>query len=207
MIINFFKQVFNGKSIYRILFNWQVEKNCQNLQGKCLDLAGGANPSYHRYWTFASNAELKKTDMDVDLNNDLPFENDSMDNIFLFNAIYIIKDPEKLMLEINRVLKNDGNLFIASPFIFNEAPEPDDYLRFTSQGLDRLLKRAGFNNFQIISIGERFTAGIHLWHSFFFFNFIRLIAFSFALLFDKFIPVKIKKLHPCPMGYFIIAKK
>ncbi len=43
--------------------------------------------------------------------------------------------------------------------------------------------------------------------SFFIFNFIRLIIFTKALLFDKLIPKKIKKTHPCPLGYFVIAKK
>jgi SAM-dependent methyltransferase len=210
-IFDFIKQVFQGKSIYRILFNWQVQKYCQNLNGKCLDLAGGKNPSYYRYWSFDNSAELIKTDLNgelkVDLNNNLDFEDNSIDNILFFNAIYIIKEPEKLMKEINRILKKDGKLFIASPFIFNEAKEPDDFRRLTSQGLEKLLKESGFSDFEIIPFGERFTAGIHLWHSFFLFNFIRLIIFTKAILFDKLIPKKIKKLHPCPLGYFVIAKK
>ena len=208
---DFIKQVFQGKSIYRILFNWQVQKHCQNLTGKCLDLAGGKNPSYYRYWSFNNNSELIKTDLDgefkVDLNKELPFNDNSIDNIFFFNAIYIIKEPEKLLKEINRILKKDGKLFIASPFIFNEAEEPDDFRRYTSQGLEELLWKANFSDFEIIPFGERFTAGIHLWHSFFIFNFIRLIAFTKAMLFDKLIPKKIKRLHPCPLGYFVIVKK
>ena len=210
-IFDFIKQVFGGKSIYRILFNWQIQEHCQNLTGKCFDLAGGKDPSYHRYWSFEDNAELIKTDLDgdfkVDLNNDLPFNDNSIDNIFFFNAIYIIKDPEKLIKEINRILKKDGKLFIASPFIFNEAEEPNDFRRFTSQGLEDLLWKGSFSSFEIISFGERFTAGIHLWHSFFIFNFIRLIAFSKAMLFDRLVPKKIKRLHPCPLGYFVIVKK
>ena len=210
-IFDFIKQVFQGKSIYRILFNWQVQKHCQNLNGKCLDLAGGKNPSYYKYWSFDNSAELIKTDLNgelkVDLNNNLDFEDNSVNNILFFNAIYIIKEPEKLIKEINRILKKDGKLFIASPFIFNEAKEPDDFRRLTSQGLEKLLKESGFSNFEIISFGERFTAGIHLWHSFFLFNFIRLIIFTKALLSDKLIPKKIKKLYPCPLGYFVIAKK
>jgi len=204
---DFIKQVFQGKSIYRILFNWKVQEYCQNLNGKCLDLAGGKDPSYHKYWSFNDDAKLIKTDLEVDLNKDLPFEDNSIDNILFFNAIYIIKYPVKLMKEINRILKKDGKLFISSPFISNEAKEPDDYQRFTSQGLERLLKKSNFNNFEIVPFGERFTAGVYLWHSFFIFNFIRLIVFAKALLLDKLIPKKIKKLHPCPILYFVIVKK
>jgi len=214
-IFNFIKQVFQGKSISRILFNWQIKRHCQNLTGKCLDLASGKEPSYYQYWSLAQGAELTRTDYDnnksqdlkVDLNESLPFEDNSFDNIFLFNAIYIVKEPEKLVKEIYRVLKKDGQLFLNSPFIFNQAPEPDDFRRFTSQGLEDLLKKGSFSDFEVISYGERFTAGVYLWHSFFIFNFIRLIAFTKALLLDKFIPKRIKKLHPCPLGYFVIAKK
>lgn len=211
---NFIKQVFQGKSIARILFNWQVKEHCKNLKGTCIDLACGDNPSYYKYWGI-DNAKIIKTDYDqsknpdkvVDLNGSFPFEDNSADNIFLFNAIYIIKEPDRLIGEINRVLKPGGKLFLNSPFIFNEAREPDDFRRFTSQGLEKLLKENGFSNFEIIPYGERFTAGVHLWHSVFLFNFIRLIAFTKALLFDKFIPKKVKKLHPCPLGYFVVVEK
>jgi len=213
-IFDFIKQVFQNKSIARILFNRQVKEHCHNLNGKCLDLACGDNPSYYKYWGI-KNDNIIKTDYDqsknpdkiVDLNESLPFEDNSIDNIFLFNAIYIIKEPEKLMKEIKRVLRIGGKLFLNSPFIFNEAREPDDFRRLTSQGLEKLLKESGFSDFEIITFGERFTAGIHLWHSFFLFNFIRLIIFTKAMLLDKLIPRKIKKMHPCPLGYFVIAKK
>ncbi|MFC1701027.1 methyltransferase domain-containing protein [Patescibacteria group bacterium] len=213
--LDFIKQVFHSKSIYRILFNWQVQEHCNNLTGICLDLAGGGNPSYYNYWFLNKSSKLvrtdfnldKKPDMAVNLNQVLPFENNSMDNIFLFNAIYIIKEPERLIREINRVLKKDGRFFISSPFIFNEAKEPDDYRRLTSQGLEELFKIGNFNNFKIISFGERATSAIHLLHSFFIFNFMRLIIFTGALIFDKFVPKKVRKLHPCPLGYFAIAKK
>ena len=213
-IFDFIKQVFRGKSISRILFNWQIQKNCQDLSGICIDLAGGDNPSYHKYWQI-KNAKLIKTDYNqsknpdkiIDLNQSLPFENNFADNIFLFNAIYIIKEPDKLMREIYRVLKIGGRLFMNSPFIFSEAREPDDFRRLTSQGLESMLEKSSFSDFEIIPYGERFTAGVHLWHSFFIFNSIRLIFFTKALLFDKLIPKKIKKLHSCPLGYFVIAKK
>ena len=196
------------------VFNWQIQKNCQDLSGICIDLAGGDTPSYHKYWQI-KNAKLIKTDYNqsknpdkiIDLNQSLPFENNFADNIFLFNAIYIIKEPDKLMREIYRVLKIGGRLFMNSPFIFSEAREPDDFRRLTSQGLESMLEKSSFSDFEIIPYGERFTAGVHLWHSFFIFNSIRLIVFTKALLFDKLIPKKIKKLHSCPLGYFVIAKK
>jgi len=213
--VDFAIQVFRGKSIYRILFNWQVAKYCQNLKGRCLDLACGGEPSYYKYLFLANISELiktdynndKKPDLNIDLNKKLVFKNKSFDNIFLFNAIYIIKKPEDLIREIYRILKKDGRFFMASPFIFNEAKEPDDYRRLTSQGLKRLLKKGGFKKFKIISFGERASAGVHLWHPFFLFNFVRFFAFSKALFLDKLVPKKVRKLHPCSLGYFVIASR
>ena len=212
---DFIKQVFQGKSFYRILSNWQIQKHCRNLSGLCLDLAAGEKPSYTQYWSFSQGARLIKTDYNetkgvnlrIDFNQPLPLSDDSLDNIFLFGAIYIVKEPDKLVKEIYRVLKKNGKFFIVSPFVFNEANEPDDFRRLTSQGLSDLLTESGFSNFLIIPFGERFSASAHLLHSFFVFNFIRFVVFSLALLFDELIPNKIKRLHPCPVGYFVIAKK
>ncbi|MCG2699678.1 methyltransferase domain-containing protein [Candidatus Parcubacteria bacterium] len=177
-------------------------------------MAAGSNPSYYKYLDFKKIKIIradynldKSPDLKIDLNQSLPLDNNSIDNIFLFNVIYIIKNPKKLLKEIHRVLKKGGRLFISSPFIFNEAREPNDFRRLTSQGLERALGKSGFSDFEIIPYGERFSVIVYLLHNFFIFNFIRLIAFSKALLFDKLIPKKIKKLHPCPLGYFIIAKK
>ena len=55
--------------------------------------------------------------------------------------------------------------------------------------------------------GGRFTAAAFLLNSFFIFNFVRLIAYSLALGLDKLVPKRIRNLHPCPLGYFVIVKK
>ncbi len=38
----------------------------------------------------------------------------------------LLRIPEKLIKEINRILKKDGKLFIASPFILMKSEEPND---------------------------------------------------------------------------------
>lgn len=206
-MINFFdfiKQVFRGKTISRILFNWKISEYCKDLRGVCLDLAGGKNPSYQKYWDLKCD-RLIKTDIEVDLNKPLPYGDNFADNIFLFNAIYILENPSETLKEIYRILKPDGKFFLSSPFIANEMPEPHDYHRFTSEGLMNVLKEVGFKKIEIISYGERFSASTYLLHIFFIFDFIRFFVFFFAIALDKLIPRKIKKLHPCPIGYFVIC--
>ena len=211
---DFTKEVFAGKSIGRILFNWHIQKHCRNLSGISIDLAGGANPSYYRYWNLKKEQVIKvdynkEKDVDVvaDLNQKLPFDNNYADNIFLFNAIYIIESPENLLKEIHRILKPGGVLFLNSPLITNEAPEPHDYFRFTSEGIKKILFQAEFSQMKLYKIGERTTAAVSLLNSFWLFNFVRFFVFALALFLDRMILLKTKKKYPCPMSYFVISKK
>lgn len=186
--------------------NWQVFEHCRNLQGVLIDLGAGEDPSYQKYWQIGPS-KLIKADMEIDLNKPLPFDDNYADAIFLFSVIYIIKKPEELIKEVFRILKNEGKLFIYSPFIFNESREPDDYLRFTSQGLDRLLKETGFSQYRIMPVGGRFTAALYLSEKIFFLKTLKMFARIAALFLDKVYPQKLKELHPCPLGYFIEAIK
>ena len=54
----------------------------------------------------------KGVDVVADLNQKLPFENNYADNIFLFNVICIVENPQNLLKEIYRVLKPGGVFFI-----------------------------------------------------------------------------------------------
>lgn len=203
----------NSKTIYKILLNKLVLKYCQSIVGDVLDLAGGGNPSYKKYLPkninyFGSDIVISgEAKTQIDINKPLSFSDNSFDNILFFNAIYIAEDPAGVLKEIKRILKPGGKLFIASPFIANEMPEPHDYCRFTAEGLERELKQAEFSDFKIIRFGERFTSAAYLLHKFFLFDFVRFFIFYLAMILDKIIPAGIKKSHPAPLGYFCVIKK
>lgn len=213
-VFDFIKQVFSGKTISRILFNCQVKNNCQNLMGTCVDLASGKNPSYQRYWKLNCDKLIRseysndnRPNLVIDLNRKIPLADNYADNVFLFNALYILKKPGESLKEVHRILKSSGSLFLSSPFVANEMPEPDDYFRFTSQKLKEMLSEAGFAEVKITPYGERFTAAVYILHDFFLLNTMRFFAFSLALFLDKIMPRKIKNNRPFPIGYFVIAKK
>ncbi len=202
----------SDKTIGRIFFNEAVRRECANLSGRALDLAGGKSPSYLPL--LPRTIELARTDITasegvvrVDINAPLPFPDKSFDAVFLFNALYAAESPELLAREVHRVLKPGGAWFISSPFIANEMPEPHDYVRFTAEGLERLHKNAGFASVAIERMGERATAATQLLHPFFLFNVVRMFVYPLALLFDKLIPRSVKAAHPAPIGYFVRATK
>ena len=165
----------SGKTIGRVFFNEAVKGIDLKLSGRVLDLAGGNSPSYVPLLPKA--LELVRTDITaspgvtkVDINEPLPFPDNSFDAVFLFNALYAAEEPALLAREVHRVLKPGGSWYVASPFVANEMPEPHDYVRFTAEGLERLCKNAGFSAVQITRMGERATAATQLLHPFFLFN-------------------------------------
>jgi len=211
-IFNLIIETLKGKSLQRILLNWQIKKNCQELSGTIIDLGSGDNASYNKYLKSAKILRVdynqsKKPDIIADLNKPLPLKNNFADSILLFNVVYILENPTKTLKEIHRILKAGGKLFMYSPLIFNEAPEPHDYFRYTSEGIERDLKSAGFKSIKLIPIGERFSASIYLADKILFFSIFKILPRIFALFLDEVWPKKLKKLHPCPIGYFVMAKK
>jgi len=198
-----------GKSLGRILLNWEIKKRLASLRGEVLDLASGGGASYDRYLP----AELKviKTDYHkiagtealVDINGTLPFADNSQENIFLFGALYIVSDIGHTLGELRRIKKPSGMIFVSLPFVAGEMPEPHDYFRLTGEGLVQALSRAGLDDFEIIRVGGRFSAAANLLHSFYYFNSLRLIAYAVALGLDRLF-VRWEKKHPCPILYFCI---
>lgn len=213
-IFNLLKETRNGKTIARTLSNWEIAEKVKNITGIVIDLGGGKNPSYQRFWNIKPEkfirvdiSETVAADIVADINKPLPFPDNFADTVFLFSAIYIVENPAKVLSEIYRILKPGGRLFITSPFIFNEAKEPSDYYRFTSQGLAKILTDGGFKEFSIKPIGERFTAAAYLLTSFMFFWPVKFIFYSTAIFLDKLIPKKFKSRYPAPIGYFVEAIK
>lgn len=203
------KQILEGHTIYRYYFNNLVFHYTEDLEGKVLDLAGGKEASYRKY--LPKNIDITYSDIEgdtiIDFNQELPFEDNTFDSVFLFNAIYIAQDPVSLLKEIKRVLKPKGILYLSSPFISNVMPEPHDYRRYTEEGLRVIFKESQFEVKSIEKFGDRFTTCAYLLHPFMLFKPLRLIGYSAAILLDKIIPAKTKEKYPTPLGYFAVLEK
>lgn len=104
---------------YRALFGPEVEYVGADLEG---------NPS-----------------ADVRLNRDcsVPLADAQFDLVLSTQVLEHVRDPELYISECRRLLKPGGTLVLTTHGIMYYHPDPDDYWRWTSAGLERLLSTAG----------------------------------------------------------------
>ena len=208
MAMNFVKDILRGKTLGRALFHQELRRHASSLSGRILDLASGSG-SYHHLLPDGVEVvagDVRGTGESIDFNAALPFGDASFEHVLLFNALYIAEDPRALMDEIYRVLTPHGSALIASPYLQNEMREPHDYLRFTSEGLERLFAQAQFEA-TLVPYGERFSVGANLLHPFWLLSLIRLPVYLLACGLDALIPGRVRRQHPAPIGYFCTLKK
>jgi SAM-dependent methyltransferase len=210
-LIFFIKQVFGGKTIYRLIFNWYVKKYSKLVHGDVLDLAGGEKTSYDVF--FQKEINLIKTDLllakdkIVDFNKIFPYADNSFNCVLFFNAIYIARDPLFTMKEIYRVLKKDGIILLSSPFISNIMPEPQDFRRLTNEGLLSLFREAGFTDFNIYPFGGSFTSSIYIINQMIPTSFLRFLTYANSLFLDKLFFKILGFKNTAPLGFLCLIKK
>lgn len=106
-----------------------------------------------------SRSKVKKTAVSVDLTpaqgvdvvadaHALPFANDTFDYIWCNAVLEHVPYPLKVASEMTRTLKPRGLAFIQVPFLENVHGWPQDYYRFTLQGL-----RVVFNDLEEVKSG------------------------------------------------------
>lgn len=73
----------------------------------------------------------------------IPFADDYFDAIICTQVLEHAIDPEKLLSESYRVLKDDGYYLFSVPFVYPEHEAPFDFRRFTKYGLEKEFAYAG----------------------------------------------------------------
>ena len=68
----------------------------------------------------------------------LPFENDSVDVLMNVSVLEHVADPARVVAEIRRVLRPGGTVYTDVPFVVGFHASPDDFTRWTDEGVRRL---------------------------------------------------------------------
>ena len=147
---NFFSLFINPFFFIRYAYYKNIKRFIPLLKGKLLDFGCGSKP-FENLFTVERyvGVDLENTGHDhknskVDVYYDgkhLPFENETFDSLFCSEVLEHIFEPDKILHEINRVLKPGALALITVPFSWIEHEAPFDYARYSSYGLKYLLKR------------------------------------------------------------------
>jgi SAM-dependent methyltransferase len=134
-----FGACFVGKSPKKLIKNIDSDKIILNL---------GSGPKKIRkdvinidFYPFAN------VDIVADIHN-LPIKDNSADVIINEAVLEHDKNPQSMILEMYRILKPDGLIYVTVPFIASFHSSPNDYYRWTKEGLREVL-----NVFQELKIG------------------------------------------------------
>lgn len=96
--------------------------------------------------------------------NNLRAADSSADCLLVPNLVHHVEDQHGLWSEVSRVLKSGGKLYIFEPTIRELHQVPDDYLRYTPNGLKYILANYGFGDFKVRVTGGPFTAIAYCWN-------------------------------------------
>lgn len=75
----------------------------------------------------------------------LPFADSEVEAVICDQVLEHLRDTGKAMREMRRVLKTGGLIYVATPFVSPYHSSPDDYYRFSQQGLEALMEQHGFS--------------------------------------------------------------
>jgi SAM-dependent methyltransferase len=111
-------------------------------EAKLLNVGSGASD----YGPRVTNLDLvagQHVDV-VGVAEELPFPNGSLDGALMLAVLEHVADSHRALRELRRVLRPNGMLLIATPFIQGYHPTPLDRRRFTREGLKAELEAEGF---------------------------------------------------------------
>lgn len=91
-----------------------------------------------------------KVDIQADLLN-LPIKDKSVDTIVCTGVLEHVSHPSTAIEEIYRTLKNNGKVFLETPFIQTIHAAPDDYSRWTPEGLKKLLRAFDISKVNVVA--------------------------------------------------------
>tara|TARA_A100001011_G_C14242787_1_gene814036 strand:- start:158 stop:805 length:648 start_codon:yes stop_codon:yes gene_type:complete len=214
--MNFFNLIFKNQSVLRI---FQTEKfHKEKIYGDCIEFGSNDNlkknfmkPYSKDYKITYSNLNPNNQDIiKIDLEQNLDHEK-TYDYIVVFNVLEHLSDYKRAFKNFKDLLKKDGKIIGSTPFLFRVHAAPKDYVRFTNQYLEKILKENDFQEIRIEELGTGpFLSSVALLRSYLkyipvFYQILLIIAVMIDKLLKIFMKTDPKKIYP--IGYIFSAKK
>lgn len=189
-----------------------------SVSGDVLDVGGSRNSGYQQLikgdneFYVINIDESCKPDEFVDIENKFPFEDCKFDHAICLNVLEHVFEFENVFTETLRVVKVNGKVVFAVPFMHHIHASPDDYLRYTESAYRRLAKKYNCDIETIAPLGHGFFClvfqciGESIPTTF-----LKLCFKKIAVHLDRFlnmISARYRKLSGrIPLGYYIIFIK
>jgi SAM-dependent methyltransferase len=85
------------------------------------------------------------------------------DLVLVPNLVHHVQNQNGLWSEIYRILRPGGRVYVFEPTLREVHQVPDDFLRYTPQGLQSVLEGFNFGSFSVRTTGGPFTAIAYCW--------------------------------------------
>ncbi|HNQ69105.1 MAG TPA: class I SAM-dependent methyltransferase [Bacteroidales bacterium] len=197
----------------------QIKLNAHFIKGKVLDYGCGISP-YKNLFNYDEyiRADIEnKDDRTIVLIDDLKniYKNDYFDSILCTEVLEHVENYSNVVDEFKILLKPNGYLLLTTPFVWPVHGHPQDYRRFTQNGIEKMLSEKGFKILKTIRTSNYYETIIQLilFHvfsklqsRFIFCNFVVSLFLSPLTIFGLFLSVFIhdKTIY---LNNFIIAEK
>ncbi|TAE36839.1 MAG: class I SAM-dependent methyltransferase [Runella slithyformis] len=136
----------------------------------------------------------------------------SIDVVLSTQVLEHVEDPEGYLAEAYRILKPGGLLLLTTHGYWMYHPDPTDYWRWTSAGLQKIVVRAGFEVVAFRGIIGRMGMGLQLFQDGLLYKlppFLRPVAAVplqfLIMIFDKLTTTKARDMDACT--YLVVAQK
>ncbi len=137
-------------SVRRAGLDRDLQDAADCMQGRVLEIGGGCVGRRGRFrppvdrcesWVYLDRSSTRRPDVQADVQQ-LPYAVGSFDTVVCLEVLEYVEHPVRALQEIVRVLRPQGHLILATPFL-HRADATGDYWRFTEHGLRLLLEQAG----------------------------------------------------------------
>jgi SAM-dependent methyltransferase len=99
-------------------------------------------------WARSVHPGARRADVVASL-DDLPLAGGSFDAVLCTQVLEHVDDPAAVLVELHRVLRPEGRLWLTVPLTWPLHEEPFDFFRYTPHGLNAMLSRAGFVDIEV----------------------------------------------------------
>ncbi|MEA2398163.1 MAG: hypothetical protein QOK25_1719 [Thermoleophilaceae bacterium] len=153
--------------LYNQMSNALADAAASHASGRLIDIGCGRKPwaaifAPHVAEHVGVDREVPSspTVEEVDIVGDaysVPLEDESADTVLLTEVLEHLEEPVRALAEARRLLRPGGGLILTTPLFFPVHGEPHDFFRYSPNGLEHVMREAGFDSIEVRPLSGQWT--------------------------------------------------